>query len=131
MSTQGVILIDIMAFGFIILILHLIRRKYLNIGFALIWLIAVVGFMLLVTLTPIRDLVTVAVGAIYPASAISLLAFVFIFIILIYFSVQISILSNRQVELIQTIAMMELFQQENESQLLVQVGNRSNISSEG
>jgi Uncharacterized conserved protein (DUF2304) len=116
MSTQGVILIDLMALGFIILILNFVRKHTLNIGHALIWIIAVVGMMTLVTFTPLRDFITRAVGAIYPASALTLLAFVFFFIVLIYFSVQLSIMSTRQIELIQTIAVLELKVQEVKSQ---------------
>jgi len=108
MSIQGVILIDLMGLGFLFLILNLVRNHNLVIGHALIWMIAVIGMMVLVTFTPLRDFVTKAVGAIYPASALSLLAFVFIFIVLIYFSVQLSVMSSRQVELIQAIALLEL-----------------------
>ena len=117
MSTQGVILIDLMAFGFIFLILNLIRNHILNIGHALIWLIAVIGLMVLVTITPLRDFITKIVGAVYPASAVSLLAFVFIFIVLIYFSVQLSIISSRQIELIQSIAILELKVDEKENRI--------------
>jgi hypothetical protein len=69
MSSQGVILIDLMAIGFIILILNLVRRHTLIIGH-----------------------------------------------VLIYFSVQLSIMFTRQIELMQTIAMLELKLQEVENQ---------------
>ena len=115
MSTQGILLIDIMAFGLILLTLNLLRRHMLTLGYAITWLIALVGIILIVSIAPFLELVTKAVGAIFPASAISLVAFVFIFIVLILFSVQISILSKRQVDLIQSIAMLELYIQENRS----------------
>lgn len=117
MSIQGVILIDLMAIGFIILILNLVRKHTLVIGYALIWILAVAGLMILVTITPLRDLITKVVGAEYPASALSLLAFVFIFSVLIYYSVQLSVMSTRQIELIQTIAVLELSLQEKETRL--------------
>ena len=112
MTTQGVILIDLMALGFLLLILNLVRKHDLVIGYALLWMIAVIGMMALVTFTPLQDFATKAVGAVYPASALSLLAFVFIFIVLIYFSVQLSVMSSRQIELIQAIAILELKLQE-------------------
>jgi hypothetical protein len=108
MSLHGVVLIDILALGYIVFILDLIRRQRLAIGYALLWLAAVVCLMTLVNFTPLRDWITVMVGATYPASALSLLAFGFMFVVLIYFSVQLSIMSARQVELIQAITLLEL-----------------------
>jgi hypothetical protein len=55
------------------------------------------------------------VGAVYPASALSLLAFVLIFMILIFMSVKISILHTRQVELIQHLAMNALQAQDRQT----------------
>jgi hypothetical protein len=51
------------------------------------------------------------VGATYPASAVSLLAFVFIFVVLIFFSVQLSTLMDRQVKLVQAVALKEVLEQ--------------------
>jgi hypothetical protein len=113
MNTQGVILIDLIALGFLLLILNLVRRHKLVIGYALLWMTALLGAMALVTITPLRDFTTRVVGAIYPASALSLLAFAFFFVVLIYFSVQLSVMSSRQVQLIQAIAILELKLQEN------------------
>lgn len=53
-----------------------------------------------------------SVGAIYPASALSLLAFVFILLVLIFFSIQLSMISFRQNELIQYIALKDLLDEE-------------------
>jgi hypothetical protein len=61
-------------------------------------------------------LVTKAVGAIFPVSALSLLAFVFIFLVLIFFSIQLSTLSARQAELTQTLALHELLPHEQKSE---------------
>jgi hypothetical protein len=107
MSIQGIVFIDLLGLGFIVLILNLVRKHNLVVGYALLWILAVVSMMVLVTVTPLRDTITRLVGAEYPASAVSLLAFVFIFLMLIYFSVQLSVMSRRQVELMQTIAIME------------------------
>jgi hypothetical protein len=108
MSTQGILLIDFVAFGLILLTLNLLRSHMLTLGYAFIWLVALVGIILIVSIPQLMGLITILVGAIFPASAISLVAFVFIFVVLIFFSVQISIMSKRQVDLIQSIAMLEL-----------------------
>lgn len=108
MSLQGIILLDIISAAMIILILNLVRTRFLTAGYALFWIIPLIGGILTLSIPSALDFVTVLVGAIYPASAMSLLAFVFVFLLLIFFSVQLSVLSNRQIELTQTIALMDL-----------------------
>ena len=115
MSTQGIILIDIAGLGLIVLILGLVRTHRLHVGYAVIWLLAVLALMLTVSFPPLLTFVTKAVGATYPASALSLLAFVFIFTMLIFFSVQLSLLFARQIELAQSQALTELLAQERQS----------------
>lgn len=108
MSIQGIVSIDIVGLLLIVMVLNLVRTKKLQIGYAVLWVPALLSAMVLVSVPPLLDLLPVIVGAIYPASALSLLAFVFIFIVLVFFSVQLSILSTRQIELIQTLAIKEL-----------------------
>ncbi len=108
MSTQGIVLIDLVGLGLIVLILNLVRTQMLHARYAAIWLVAVLALMLVISIPQALAWVTVAVGAIYPASALSLLAFVFIFVMLVYFSVQLTLLSERQVRLIQAMALREL-----------------------
>jgi hypothetical protein len=117
MSAQGIVLIDIMGLGLIFLILNLVRTKKLHIAYAAIWFLAVLALMVIISLPPLLSLLPRVVGAIFPASALSLLAFVFIFLVLIFFSVQLSILSQRQVELIQALALKELSAEEGRSEL--------------
>ena len=108
MSTQGIILIDLVGLGLIVLILNLVRTHALYAGYAAIWLLAVAALMIMISIPQLLAAVTVAVGAIYPASALSLLAFIFIFVMLVFFSVQLTLLSTRQVKLIQALALREL-----------------------
>jgi hypothetical protein len=112
MTPQGIILIDILGLGLIILIVNLVRTHKLHVGYAIIWLLAVLMLMTTISTPPLLALVTRAVGAIFPASALSLLAFVFIILVLIMFSVQLSLLSARQVELAQSQALRELLDRE-------------------
>jgi hypothetical protein len=112
MSIQGIVLVDLMGLGLIFLILNLVRIKNLYIGYAAIWFLAISGLMLIVSIPSVLSFLPRLVGAVYPASAISLLAFGFIFLVLIFMSVQLSILSTRQVELIQALAIKELTEQE-------------------
>jgi len=111
-STQGIILIDIVGLGLIVLIVNLVRTHRLHVGYGVIWLLAVLGLMITISFLPLLTLVTKVVGATYPASALSLLAFVFILLMLIFFSVQLSLLSARQIKLAQSQALRELLAQE-------------------
>lgn len=112
MTSQGIIVIDILGLAFIILIINLVRTFRLHVGYAIVWLISVVGLMVIISVPPLLTLVTQAMGAIFPVSALSLLAFLFIFLVLITLSVQLSALSARQTELIQTLALNELLNKE-------------------
>lgn len=116
MSTQGIILIDLVGLGFIILVVNLVRTHRLYVGYAVTWLLAVLALMVIISFPPVLALVTNAVGAIYPASALSLLAFIFILVMLILFSVQLSTLAARQVELVQSQALSELLDRESQVQ---------------
>lgn len=108
MSIQGIVLLDLIGIGLIILILNFVRTKKLHVGYAVIWCLAIAGMMIIISIPPILSFVTTAVGAIFPASALSLLAFLFIFLLLIYFSVQLSLLSERQTALIQELALRDV-----------------------
>jgi hypothetical protein len=112
MSTQGIILIDIIGLGLILLTLNLVRTHKLYVGYAVMWTLAVAGAMVLITIPPFMSFITVSVGATFPASAVTLLAFVFIFIVLIFFSVELSVISSRQTELAQALALNELLRKE-------------------
>ena len=110
MSIQGIVLIDLVGLGLIFLILNLVRIKALHVGFAATWLVAVIALMVVLSIPPLLAAVTVAVGAVYPASALSLLGFIFIFVMLVVFSMQLTQLSSRQVKLIQALALRGLLE---------------------
>ena len=116
MSLQGIVFIDFLGLALIVLIINLIRTKKLHVGYAVIWFLAVVTLMVIVSVPPLLEILPRVVGAVFPASALSLLAFVFIFLVLIFFSVQLSIISARQVELAQAIALSELLAKDRQSE---------------
>lgn len=112
MSLQGILLLDFFGIALIILILNLVRTHKLHAGFGVIWLLSVVSMIGIISIPSLLEFVTKAVGAIFPASALTLLAFVLVFGMLIFFSMQISILSARQVEMAQKMALKEMEEQE-------------------
>jgi hypothetical protein len=114
MSTQGILLLDLIGFALTILIIDLVRTRRLHVAYAVIWLAATVIMMIIITVPPLLDFITVAVGATFPASALTMLAFVLVFCMLILFSVQLSTLATRQIELVQAIALDELLAREDD-----------------
>lgn len=114
MSTYGIIFIDLIGLAMLLLILNLLRTKKLSVNYAVIWVLTIFSMMVIITVPPLLDILPAIVGARFPASALSLLAFIFIFLFLIFFSVRLSIISKRQTRLIQSIALNELLSQEGE-----------------
>jgi hypothetical protein len=112
MSTHGVIIINLLALGLIALVLDLVRRHRLYVGYAVIWLVAISGLMVLTWFPPLLYFLPRIVGAIFPASALSLCGFLFVVLVLVLFSVQLSELSARQTELAQQLALSKLLSSE-------------------
>lgn len=115
MSTQGILLLDLIGIVLALLIINLVRTRRLHVAYAVIWLVAIALMMVIISVPPLLQFITVAVGAIYPASAMTLLAFVLVFSMLIVFSVQLSTMATRQVEMAQAFALAELRAREEQS----------------
>jgi hypothetical protein len=120
-TTQGIIIIDLAGLALIVLLVNLVRTQKLHVGYAAIWLLSTAGLLLTVSLPFLLDAVTGAVGAVFPVSALTLLALLFIIVVLIFFSVKLTILSERQTEFIQAFALKELLAREGESKDASQV----------
>jgi hypothetical protein len=112
MSTQGVILLDLIGIGMLLFILNFVRTKRLHVSYAVVWCLAVIMMMVIISVPSLMELLPLLMGAVFPASALSLLAFAFIFVVLIFFSVQLSTLSERQNKLIRSMAIEELLKQQ-------------------
>ena len=107
MNLQGIFVVDLLGLAFILWIVNLVRVRRLHAGYAILWLSACVAVIVLVSVPPLLNMVTRTVGALFPASALSLIAFAFVFAILILFSVQLSAMTDRQVRLAQSFALSE------------------------
>ncbi|MEE8146346.1 MAG: DUF2304 domain-containing protein [Longimicrobiales bacterium] len=112
MSLQGILVVDVLGALFVLWIVNLVRTGGLHAGYAVLWLVASGSVILLVSIPPLLGLVTLAVGALFPASALSLLGFVFVFAVLILFSVRLSRHSERQARLAETIGLLEMERRE-------------------
>ena len=94
--------------GMLIIIIDLVRRKKLREEYSWLWLMTGAGILILSLWFDLLKWLTHLVGAIIPSSTIFLFAFLFLIFISLHFSVVISKLTNRNIELSQRCALLEL-----------------------
>lgn len=95
MTPQGVLAIVLVCAALAGWVVLLIARGRLYVGYGVVWLTVLGGAVLMVAFPPLTRVITALSGAEYPTSAFTLVAFVFIALVLIYYSVQLSILASR------------------------------------
>ncbi len=90
------------------LIIELVRRRKLREEYSWLWLMTGSGILLLTLWFNLLKWITHLVGALSPSSTIFLFAFLFLIFISLHFSVVISKLTDRNKELAQRYALLEL-----------------------
>ncbi len=115
MTSQGIFVLWLVGLGYFSWIIQLTRQRKLYIGYAVLWIFWIVLGLLLITIPPLLDIVTQLLGAQFPVSALTLLAFALLFGMQIYVLSQLSILSRRVTMIAQSIALRELEQQNSAS----------------
>ena len=94
-------------FLLLLLVLELVRRRRLLERYALVWM-AVTGLLILLALWDgLLTSVAAIIGISYPPSALFLIAFGFVILLLLHFSVAVSRLSDQGKILAQRIALLE------------------------
>ena len=101
---RAVLVLDLMGLFFLIWILNLVRHGRLYVGYGVIFIVAILGTMVTLSVPQLLLGVTHLVGAIFPASALTLLALGFIVLMLLYVLSQLTLVSNRLAVLIQELA---------------------------
>jgi hypothetical protein len=96
----------------LLLIIELVRRRKLREEYSWLWLMTGSGILLLTLWFDLLKWMTHLVGAVSPSSTIFLFAFLFLIFISLHFSVTISKLTDRNKELAQRYALLELEVQE-------------------
>jgi len=104
MTVHGTIVLLIIGLALQLWILNLIRRDRLYAGYGVFLVTAIAVVMLVVAVPLLLAGVTRVVGAIFPVSALTLLALGFIFVTLVYVLTQVTIVSNRLATAIQELA---------------------------
>jgi len=93
--------------GMLILIIELVRRRKLREEYSWLWLLTVSTIFLLSLWFGLLKWITHLIGALVPSSTIFMLAFVFLIFISLHFSVVLSKLTHRNIELAQHFALLE------------------------
>jgi hypothetical protein len=101
--------IEIIAAALVIcgLIFELIRRKHLMERFALLWLLAGVTILVLALWKGLLSTLAHAAGITYLPSALFAVAFLFVLVMLVHFSMTISRLSDQNTVLAQRLALLQ------------------------
>jgi hypothetical protein len=92
---------------FLVVIFELIRGRRLQERYALLWLVTGGVILILAVWRDALRLVAEQLGIAYPPSALFVVGFLFILVVLLHYSTVISELSERNVRLAQDIALVE------------------------
>jgi hypothetical protein len=104
MTIQGIVVLILIGLVLVFWILDLVRRDRLYVGYGVVLTLSIFGVILVLALPPLLTFVTRLVGAIFPASALTLLALCFIVFMLIYVLTQVTVVSNRLAAVVQELA---------------------------
>ena len=107
MTIQGIIVLILIGLALVFWILDLVRRDRLYVGYGVVLILSIIAVVLMLSLPPLLACVTQLVGAIFPASALTLLALCFIVFMLIYVLTQVTIISNRLAAVVQELAVRQ------------------------
>jgi len=98
----------------LVLVLELVRRRRFLERYALLWLFSALVLLALAAWTGLLEVVARTVGVAYPPNALFLIAFGFVLVLLLHFSVAVSRMSDQIRVLAQQLALLEQKQREME-----------------
>jgi len=104
LTLQGILILNFIGLLLLLWVLNLIRHGRLYVGYGVIFAISIIGTMALISVPRLLVMVTHMIGAVFPASALTMLALCFIVLMLLYILTQLTIVSNRLSALAQDIA---------------------------
>jgi len=89
------------------IVFELLRRRRLVERYALVWLFSSLVLLVLSIWTDLLEIIAKAVGIIYPPNALFMIAFTFVLILMLHFSLAISRLSGETKVLAQEVARLD------------------------
>ena len=107
MQTKLQIVAIIASSGLVLIVFELLRRRRLVERYALLWLLSSVVLLGLSVWTGLLEVISKAVGIVYPPNALFMIAFAFVLVLLLHFSIAISRLSGETKVLAQEVARLD------------------------
>ena len=101
--------------GLLLVILELVRQRRLLERYALLWLFSALVLLALAVWKDFLETISNAIGIIYPPNALFLIAFGFVMILLLHFSLAVSRLADQSKLLAQRLALLEERQRRSET----------------
>lgn len=124
MGTRVTIVAVLGSLALLVLVFELVRRRRLMERYALLWFISASVLLLLSAWQDLLSAVAKGMGIFYPPSALFVIAFGFVLLMLLHFSLVISRLSDQNKVLAQQLAMLRQALDE-QSETLARVESRS------
>ena len=93
--------------GLLLIVLELVRRRRLKEEYSLLWLLTAVVLLALSLWRSSLDLIAKLMGVFYPPTALFVVGFGFVLLLLLYFSTIISKLSGENSNLTQRLAILD------------------------
>ena len=107
MQSKLQILAIVASSGLVLIVFELLRRRRLIERYALLWLLSSVVLLVLSIWTGLLEIISNAVGIVYPPNALFMIAFAFVLVLLLHFSLAISRLSGETKVLAQKVARLD------------------------
>ena len=95
------------AAGLFIVVFELVRQRRLLERYALLWLFSALALLGLAIWSGLLERIASTIGIIYPPNALFLIAFGFVMVLLLHFSLAVSRLTDQTKVLAQRVAMLE------------------------
>jgi hypothetical protein len=93
--------------GLFLIVLELVRRRRLLERYALLWLFSALALLGLAVWSGLLEQIASTIGVIYPPNALFVIAFGFVLMLLLHFSLAVSRLTDQTKILAQRLAMLE------------------------
>ncbi|UCD58539.1 MAG: DUF2304 domain-containing protein [Candidatus Hydrogenedentota bacterium] len=108
MNGYGILLICLGAIAMGTLVFHQLLNNRLYVGYAVGWLILILGVLCIAAIPPFTRAIARLAETFFPSFSLTIISMGFVILVLIYFSVQLSILSERVAKIAQTLAISNL-----------------------
>jgi hypothetical protein len=107
METRVQVVSIIASAGLLFLVLELVRQRRLLERYALLWIFSALVLLALAGSKSLLERVSNAIGVFYPPTALFLIAFLFVMILLLHFSIAVSRLQDQSKVLAQRLSLLE------------------------